>query len=85
MGIESNPNLFHRMTYRKRFVGVREKLASFIGAKTRTDEVVLVSNASMGINTILRNFEWEKDDQIFVCTFFKKIILFLHKVDLMCK
>ena len=64
--IESNPDLFHRMTYQKRLVGVREKLASFIGAKT--DEVVLVSNASMGINTILRNFEWEKDDQIIVCT-----------------
>ena len=66
MEIESNPDLFHRMTYQKRLIGVREKLASFIGAKT--DEVVLVSNASMGINTILRNFEWEKDDQIIVCT-----------------
>ena len=65
--IESNPDLFHRVTYQKRLIGVREKLASFIGAKT-ADEVVLVSNASMGINTVLRNFEWEKDDQIFVCT-----------------
>ena len=64
--IESNPDLFHRMTYQKRLIGAREKLASLIGAKT--DEIVLVSNASMGINTILRNFEWEKDDQIFVCT-----------------
>ena len=69
MEIESNPDLFHRMTYQKRLIGVREKLASFIGAKT--DEIVLVSNASTGINTILRNFEWdsEKDDQIIVCTF----------------
>jgi len=62
--IESNPDLFHRLTYQKRLIGVREKLASLIGAKT--DEVVLVTNTSTGINTILRNFEWEKDDQIFV-------------------
>ena len=66
MEIESNPDLFHRLTYQKRLIGVREKLASLIGAKT--DEVVLVPNASMGINTILRNFEWEKEDQIIVCT-----------------
>jgi selenocysteine lyase/cysteine desulfurase len=64
--IESNPDLFHRLTYQKRLVGVREKLARLIGAKT--DEIVLVPNASMGVNTILRNFEWEQDDQIFVCT-----------------
>jgi hercynylcysteine S-oxide lyase len=64
--IESNPDLFHRITYKKRLIGVREKLATLIGAKT--DEVVLVSNASTGMNTILRNFEWEKEDQIFVCT-----------------
>ena len=64
--IESNPDLFHRLSYQERLVGVREKLARLIGAKT--DEVVLVPNASTGINTVLRNFEWEKDDQIFVCT-----------------
>ena len=66
MEIESNPDLFHRLTYQKRLIGVREKLASLIGAKT--DEVLLVTNASTGINTILRNFEWEKDDQIIVCS-----------------
>jgi hercynylcysteine S-oxide lyase len=64
--IESNPDLFHRLTYQKRLNAVREKLARLIGAKT--DEVVLVTNASTGINTILRNFEWEHGDQIFVCT-----------------
>ena len=66
MEIESNPDLFHRLTYQKRLIGVREKLAGFIGAKT--NEVVLVSNASMGLNTILRNFDWEQEDQIFACT-----------------
>ena len=63
--IESNPDLFHRVSYQKRLVGVREQLARLIGAKT--DEVVLVSNASMGINTILRNFDWEQGDQLFAC------------------
>jgi selenocysteine lyase/cysteine desulfurase len=64
--IESNPDLFHRLSYQKRLIGVREKLARLIGVKT--EEVVLVPNASTGINTILRNFEWEQDDQMFVCT-----------------
>ena len=64
--IEANPDLFHRLTYQERLISVREKIAALIKAKT--DNVVFVPNASMGINTILRNFEWEEDDQIFVCT-----------------
>jgi hercynylcysteine S-oxide lyase len=64
--IESNPDRFLRLLYQEKLIGVREKLARLIGAKT--DEVVLVPNASMGINTILRNFEWEQGDQMFVCT-----------------
>ena len=64
--IESNPDIFHQLSYQKRLIDVRERLARLIGAKT--DEVVLVSNASIGINTILRNFDWEQDDQIFTCT-----------------
>ena len=63
--IEFNPDIFHQMSYQKRLIGVRERLARLIGAKT--DEVVLVSNASMGINTILRNFDWEQGDQIIAC------------------
>ncbi|KAF8815672.1 PLP-dependent transferase [Phlegmacium glaucopus] len=61
--IESNPDLFHRLTYQERLIEVREKLSRLIGAKR--DEVVLVSNASMGVNTVLRNFNWEQGDQIF--------------------
>lgn len=43
----------------------REQIAKFIGA-ARTDEVVLTTNASLGLNTILRNIEWEKGDTILV-------------------
>ena len=64
--IESKPDLFHRLTYQKRLIDVRQALARLIGA-SKTDEVVLVSNASMGVNTVLRNFDWEQGDQIFVC------------------
>jgi len=48
-------------------VNARQKIADLIGAKL--DEVVLVSNASMGVNTILRNFEWEEGDIIFACAY----------------
>ncbi|PFH44955.1 hypothetical protein AMATHDRAFT_164401 [Amanita thiersii Skay4041] len=64
--IESNPDKFHRLNYQARLISVREKLAKLIGAKTH--EVVLVANASMGINTILRNIQWEKGDSILVTT-----------------
>ncbi|KAF8638760.1 hypothetical protein AX17_001976 [Amanita inopinata Kibby_2008] len=63
---ETNPDRFHRLDYQSRLNSVRESLANLIGAKT--DEIVLVPNASMGINTVLRNFEWEKDDTLFVTT-----------------
>jgi hercynylcysteine S-oxide lyase len=43
----------------------RKQIAEFIGA-AKTDEVVLTSNASMGLNIILRNIEWEKGDTILV-------------------
>jgi len=46
-------------------INARQKVADLIGAKL--DEVVLVSNASMGINTVLRNFDWEEGDIIFAC------------------
>ncbi|PPQ95574.1 hypothetical protein CVT26_008602 [Gymnopilus dilepis] len=61
--IERNPELFHRRDYLPLLKIVRAKLANFIGAKT--EEVVLVNNASAGLNTILRNFDWEEGDIIF--------------------
>ncbi|KAF4610713.1 hypothetical protein D9613_007297 [Agrocybe pediades] len=64
--IESNPDVFMRVLLYPAIQKVREQLAEFLGAKA--NEVVLVSNASMGLATILRNFEWEEGDIIFVFT-----------------
>jgi len=46
-------------------VNVRQQIADLI--KVKLDEVVLVTNASMGVNTILRNIVWEEGDIIFAC------------------
>jgi len=65
--IEANPDLFHRVEYQPLLINSRQKIANLIGAKL--DEVVLVSNASMGVNTVLRNFSWEEGDIIFACVY----------------
>jgi len=59
---ESNPDRWMRFTYTPRLTNVRQRIAALIGAKT--DECVLVANASYGISTVLRNIEWQKDDII---------------------
>ncbi|KAF9035625.1 pyridoxal phosphate-dependent transferase [Panaeolus papilionaceus] len=64
--VERSPDLFHRVEYQPMLKNVRARLADFVGAKT--EEIMLVNNASMGINTILRNFQWEKGDVIFAFT-----------------
>ncbi|KDR81048.1 hypothetical protein GALMADRAFT_241675 [Galerina marginata CBS 339.88] len=64
--IESNPDYFIRIALQPLLTNVREKLATLVGAKT--DEVVLVANASVGVNTVLRNIEWEEGDIIFAFT-----------------
>ena len=65
MTIEACPDLFHRIDYMPQLREVRRRLANLVGAKT--DELVLVTNASMGINAVLRNFEWEEGDLIISC------------------
>jgi len=60
--IDSNPDYFHRIGYQSQLMDVRRRLAQLIGANT--DEVVLVANATAGVNTILRNIEWEHGDTI---------------------
>ncbi|KAG6885747.1 hypothetical protein C0993_010257 [Termitomyces sp. T159_Od127] len=64
--IEANPDLFHRLHFRPLLIDVRRRIAQLIGADI--DEVVLVANASMGVNTVLRNFEWENGDTIVGCS-----------------
>lgn len=63
--IEANPDLFMRLRYQPILNGVREKLANLIGANV--NECVLVTNATLAINTILRNFDWEEGDTVIVC------------------
>jgi selenocysteine lyase/cysteine desulfurase len=59
---EASPDKFFRYTYGDILPGVRERLAKFIGVDT--DEVVMVPNATHGVNTVLRNFEWKAGDVI---------------------
>lgn len=62
--IERNPDKFMRLTFLPLFTHVRERLAKLIG--TETDELVLIPNASQGINTVLWNFEWRPSDILVV-------------------
>ncbi|TFK67270.1 PLP-dependent transferase [Pluteus cervinus] len=59
---EANPDRFHRFTYQPLLTESRAQIAKLIGAKT--DECVLVHNASLGVNTVLRNIEWQEGDII---------------------
>ena len=60
--IEERPDKYLRRDYYVPLLAVRERLAYMIGANT--DEVVLVPNATHGVNTVLRNIEWGPDDFI---------------------
>jgi selenocysteine lyase/cysteine desulfurase len=57
---EANPDLWCRFTYYPRLTAVREQVAQLIGA--RADECVIVQNTSVGLNTVLREFEWREGD-----------------------
>jgi selenocysteine lyase/cysteine desulfurase len=56
-----------RLDYLQYLTDVRAKLAKMVNAQR--DEILLVPNASVGVNTVMRNFEWKKDDVIICCTF----------------
>jgi hypothetical protein len=62
---QSHPDRFMRFDFAPRLTDVRQRIAALIGAKT--DECVLVPNASTGISTILRNIQWTGDNIIVVC------------------
>ncbi|KAF7302931.1 PLP-dependent transferase [Mycena kentingensis (nom. inval.)] len=59
---ESNPDRWMRKTYLPMLTAVRTRLADLLGAKP--EECVLVTNASTGISTVLRNLVWEEGDVI---------------------
>ncbi|GJJ08664.1 hypothetical protein Clacol_002883 [Clathrus columnatus] len=60
--VEAKPDLFIRREYTKSLEIVRGRLARLVHANL--DEIVMVPNATHGINTILRNLQWSHDDII---------------------
>lgn len=60
--------MFNRVTWLSLLVKVRHQLADFLHVKD-VDEVVIVPNASHGLNTILRSFSWQPEDTLVTCTF----------------
>ncbi|TFL02284.1 PLP-dependent transferase [Pterulicium gracile] len=60
--IEANTDLFMRIDLAPLLADVRERAANFLGIET--DECYLVTNASLGLNTIMRNFVWNAEDVI---------------------
>jgi selenocysteine lyase/cysteine desulfurase len=57
---EALPDEWNRKTYRPILVSVRERVAKLIGAET--DECVIISNTTHGINEVLHNFSWQSGD-----------------------
>ncbi|KDQ57332.1 hypothetical protein JAAARDRAFT_35958 [Jaapia argillacea MUCL 33604] len=64
--IEANPDRFLRLTFASQLEVVRSRVAELL--KVHTDEIVVVPNASHGVNTVLRNFDWRKEDIIIGAT-----------------
>lgn len=63
---EENPDLFMRRTYLPMLTAVRQRLADF--TKANLDETVLVPNATHGVQTVVSNIIWQKDDVIIACS-----------------
>jgi len=60
--VEANPDLFHRLTYQGTLKEARAQLAALVNV--HADELVLVSNATTGVNVVLRNLDWSAGDQL---------------------
>ncbi|GJE88788.1 PLP-dependent transferase [Phanerochaete sordida] len=58
--IEENPDKFFRIDWYPLLSKVRARLAAFLGA--RTEEIVLVNNATVAAGIVLRNFVWREGD-----------------------
>ncbi|KAF9649870.1 PLP-dependent transferase [Thelephora ganbajun] len=64
--VEANPDKFIRLTYEAPWIRCRERIANLIGADV--GECVLVPNATLGVNTVLRNIDWKEGDFIIKTT-----------------
>ena len=62
--MEAAPDIFIRYKFAGLLDKSRAALSEFLGVPT--DEVVLIQNATVGTNTVLRAIEWQKGDVI-VC------------------
>ncbi|KAF4571630.1 hypothetical protein EYR36_008972 [Pleurotus pulmonarius] len=60
--VEANPDRYHRLEFAELLTAARARVARLIGADT--DECVFVPSTTAGINTILRNIEWNSGDVI---------------------
>lgn len=60
--IEARPDIFIRYTYPKLLQAARSAIAPLLGADV--DEVVFIPNATTGINTVLRNIDFEEGDVV---------------------
>lgn len=59
---EARPDVFVRVTHPARLNNSRHLFAKFLNAPPST--VVIVPNATTGVNTVLHNLEWQKGDTI---------------------
>jgi hercynylcysteine S-oxide lyase len=58
--IEGNIDRFIRLHLLEHLDPARDRMARLVGAGP--EEIVFVPNASHGLNTVLRNFVWNKED-----------------------
>jgi hercynylcysteine S-oxide lyase len=62
--MERNIDRFLRLRLSEHLNLARHRMARFVGAGP--EELVFVPNASHGLNTVLRNLVWNKDDIIII-------------------
>jgi kynureninase len=63
--IEAFPDLFMRRNWLPKLNDVRSKVADLIGANQ--DEVVIVPNATHGVNNIVTQINWQEGDVAILC------------------
>ncbi|KKP00341.1 aminotransferase [Trichoderma harzianum] len=61
--VQAEPDSFVRYKYPERLDEIREIVANLVHAAS-TDEIVLVPNATLALNTVLRNLRYEPGDLI---------------------
>ncbi|XP_052695854.1 uncharacterized protein LOC128174315 [Crassostrea angulata] len=64
--VNDNPDVFYRQAWKPFMSTAIQAAAEFLGADP--NNVVLVQNATTGINTVLKAFPWKKGDEILATT-----------------